>query len=133
MRRHRPTTVRPVAVQTEPMDLQLTKDAIDLGIVVRDIDAALAFSRDVLGFEPAGEATIPGGAHMHRLMCGTSMIKLLSFDPPPRRPTRPVPSTRRRAIGFWTISVADVAAVAAACEAAGSRSRSRRPRSCRAR
>ena len=38
------------------MDLQLTKDSIDLGIVVRDIDAALAFYRDVLGFEPAGEA-----------------------------------------------------------------------------
>ena len=70
------------------MDLQLTKESIDLGIVVRDIDAALAFYRDVLGFEPAGDSAMPGGAHMHRLMCGTSMIKLLHFDPAPEAATR---------------------------------------------
>jgi uncharacterized glyoxalase superfamily protein PhnB len=33
------------------MGVQLTKDSIDLGIVVRDADAALAFYRDTLGFE----------------------------------------------------------------------------------
>ena len=48
------------SVQTGPMDLQLTKDSIDLGIVVRDIDAALAFYRDVLGFEPAGDGRDAG-------------------------------------------------------------------------
>lgn len=119
--RRPPTNPRsgPVAVQTEPMDLQLTKDAIDLGIVVRNIDAALGFYRDVLGFEPAGEATIPGGAHMHRLMCGTSMIKLLSFDPPPEAANPPGAIHKASGYRYWTISVADVAAVAAACEAAG--------------
>ena len=106
-------------VQTEPMDLQLTKDSIDLGIVVRDIDAALAFYRDVLGFEPAGDSAMPGGAHMHRLMCGTSMIKLLHFDPTPEAANPPGAIHKASGYRYWTISVADVAAVVTACEAAG--------------
>jgi len=106
-------------VQTGPMDLQLTKDSIDLGIVVRDLDAALAFYRDLLGFEPAGDSPVPGGAHMHRLMCGTSTIKLLHFDPPPAAANPPGGIHKASGYRYWTISVADVAAVAAACEAAG--------------
>ena len=35
------------------MGMQLAKDSIDLGIVVRDADAALRFYRDTLGFEAA--------------------------------------------------------------------------------
>ena len=61
-RRDRTCRPGPSSVQTEPMDLQLTKDSIDLGIVVRDIDAALAFYRDVLGFEPAGDGHDPRAA-----------------------------------------------------------------------
>ena len=37
------------------MTVQLTKDSIDLGIVVKDGDVALAFYRDTLGFELVGE------------------------------------------------------------------------------
>ena len=65
------------------MGITLTKDSIDLGIVVRDIEAALRFYRDTLGFIAAGDSPMPGGAHMHRLMCGTSMIKLITIDPVP--------------------------------------------------
>jgi glyoxylase I family protein len=101
------------------MDLQLTKDSIDLGIVVRDLDAALGFYRDVLGFEPAGELDLPGGAHMHRLRCGTSVIKLLAYDPVPEASNPPGAIHKASGCRYWTISVADVAAVTAACEAAG--------------
>ena len=59
------------------MSAELGKDSIDLGIVVTDLDASLAFYRDTLGFIDAGEVPIPGGS-MRRLMCGTSTIKLLS-------------------------------------------------------
>ena len=62
---------------------------------------------------------MPGGAHMHRLMCGTSMIKLLSFDPTPEAANPPGAIHKASGYRYWTISVADVAAVAAACEAAG--------------
>ena len=59
------------------MTVQLTKDSIDLGIHVKDPEKSLAFYRDTLGFEQVGEMDMPGGMHMWRLMCGTSMIKLV--------------------------------------------------------
>jgi catechol 2,3-dioxygenase-like lactoylglutathione lyase family enzyme len=101
------------------MTVQLTKDSIDLGIVVRDIDAALGFYRDTLGFKPAGDDSMPGGMHMWRLMCGTSMIKLVTFE---RTPQGEAP---KGAIGkgfgyrYWTLSVSNLAEIVAACEAAG--------------
>ncbi len=39
----------------------LTKDSIDLGIVVCDADASLVFYRDTLGFTFEGEMPMPGG------------------------------------------------------------------------
>jgi len=107
------------SVQTGAMDLQLTKDSIDLGIVVRDLDAALGFYRDLLGFQPAGDGPMPGGAHMYRLLCGSSTIKLLHFDPAPQAANPPGAIHKASGYRYWTISVADVGAVAGACEAAG--------------
>ena len=43
------------------MSVSLTKDSIDLGIVTNDPDAAIAFYRDILGFEDGGESPMPGG------------------------------------------------------------------------
>jgi catechol 2,3-dioxygenase-like lactoylglutathione lyase family enzyme len=99
------------------MGVNLTKDSIDLGIVVKDAAASLAFYRDVLGFEDLGESPMPGGT-MHRLVCGTSQIKLVS---PRREPAAMAPpggiggATGYR---YWTISVSNLADVVAACEAA---------------
>ena len=59
------------------MGVQLTKDSIDLGIVTTDAERALAFYRDTLGFESEGEMPMPGGGVMHRLLCGTSLIKIV--------------------------------------------------------
>ena len=71
------------------MAVQLTKDSIDLGIVVTDIEASLKFYRDTLGFTFVADGPMPGGMHMWRLMCGTSMIKLVTFDPTPEaRPAK---------------------------------------------
>lgn len=57
--------------------LKLTKDSIDIGIVVCDAEKSLAFYRDLLGFELTGEMAMPGGGTMYRLLCGTSMVKLI--------------------------------------------------------
>jgi catechol 2,3-dioxygenase-like lactoylglutathione lyase family enzyme len=101
------------------MTVQLTKDSIDLGIVVRDIDAALGFYRDTLGFKPAGDDSMPGGMHMWRLMCGTSMIKLVTFERTPQG--EPAKGAIGKGFGYryWTISVSNLGDVVAACEAAG--------------
>lgn len=102
------------------MGVQLTKDSIDLGIVVRDADAALAFYRDTLGLEPAGEMPMPGGGGtMHRLTCGTSTIKLV--HPSKEPPANAAPGGIPGAYGYryWTISVSNIDELTAACADAG--------------
>ena len=100
------------------MAVELTKDSIDLGIVVRDAEAALAFYRDVLGFEDLGERPMPGGV-MHRLGCGTSVIKLVSLKRPPAAAAPPGGIGGGSGYRYWTISVSNMEDVVAACEAAG--------------
>ena len=101
------------------MGVALTKDSIDLGIVVRDADASLGFYRDLLGFTSAGESPMPGGGTMFRLMCGTSMIKLVSPATPP--PAAAAPGGIPGAYGYryWTISVSNIQDLTDACAAAG--------------
>ena len=101
------------------MPVKLAKDSIDLGIVVRDTEAALHFYRDVLGFEPVADGPMPGGAYMHRLMCGTSMIKLVSFTPPPEAANPPGGLHKATGYRYWTIGVANLDELVESCRAEG--------------
>lgn len=100
------------------MGVQITKDSIDLGIVVSDADAALRFYRDTLGFEHVGEMPMPGGGTMYRLLCGTSLIKIVS---PTATLTPAVPGGIQGAYGYryWTISVSNIDEITQACADAG--------------
>jgi glyoxylase I family protein len=101
------------------MAVALTKDSIDLGIVISDVDAAIGFYRDVLGLDLIGDTPMPGGGTMYRLMCGTSMIKLVhpSSPPPATAPPGGIPG----ATGFryFTISVSNIDEITDACREAG--------------
>lgn len=112
---------RDVTTTLAGMAISLTKDSIDLGIVVRDAEAAVAFYRDVLGFEHVADTPMPGAfpGTMHRMMCGTSLIKLVALDETPD--AAPVPGGITAATGYryWTISVADIEGLTARCRAAG--------------
>lgn len=101
------------------MGIALTKDSIDLGIVVADIDAALTFYRDTLGFTDAGTMEMPGGGVMHRLMCGPSMIKLV--DPGRELETKAPRGGIQGAYGYryWTISVSNIEELTASVGSAG--------------
>lgn len=101
------------------MGVALTKDSIDLGIVVTDPEAALAFYRDVLGFENAGEMAMPGGGTMYRLLCGTTLIKLVhpSTPPPATAPPGGIPGAT--GYRYFTISVSNIDEITDACAAAG--------------
>ena len=102
------------------MGVQLTKDSIDLGIVVRDAERSLAFYRDLLGFESAGEMPMPGGGGtMYRLMCGTSTIKLVhpGTEPPAAAPPGGIPGAY--GYRYWTISVSNLEEITDAVRAAG--------------
>jgi lactoylglutathione lyase len=101
------------------MGVHLTKDSIDLGIVVGDPERSLAFYRDTLGFKDDGTMPVAGGATMYRLYCGTSLIKLLHY--PTRELPSPPPGGIHKALGYryWTMSVDNIQEVTDACEAAG--------------
>ncbi len=101
------------------MGVALTKDSIDLGIVVSDPEAALAFYRDVLGFENAGEMAMPGGGTMYRLMCGTSMIKLVHPASPPPAVAPPGGIPGATGYRYFTVSVSNIDEITDACTAAG--------------
>ncbi len=72
--------------------LQLTKSAIDLGLVAQSIEPMLQFYRDTLGLTLDATLDMPGGTTMYRLGCGDTVIKILTHektpkpDPPPADP-----------------------------------------------
>jgi catechol 2,3-dioxygenase-like lactoylglutathione lyase family enzyme len=101
------------------MTVQLTKDSIDLGIHVKDPEKSLAFYRDTLGFEQVGEMDMPGGMHMWRLMCGTSMIKLVNSERGPKAENPAGGIIGANGYRYWTISVSNLDEIAAKCAAAG--------------
>jgi catechol 2,3-dioxygenase-like lactoylglutathione lyase family enzyme len=101
------------------MGVALTKDSIDLGIVVTDAQAALGFYRDVVGLEYVGEMPMPGGATMYRLLCGTSAIKLVHPAAPPPAVAAPGGIPGATGYRYFTISVSNIAEVTDACAAAG--------------
>jgi glyoxylase I family protein len=100
--------------------VQVSKDSIDLGIVVTDEKAAVSFYRDVLGLEWEGELPLPGG-RMYRLKCGTTVIKLLKLDRTPA--AKPAPGGPAGGLGYryFTISVPDIRGLVAQLEAKGIR------------
>ena len=101
------------------MAVELTKNAIDLGIVTQDAEAALRFYRDTLGFAHEGNWDMPGGPKMYRLLCGESVIKIVQLKDPP--PAQAPPGGIQGATGYryWTISIADLPGAVEACRNGG--------------
>lgn len=102
------------------MGVNLAKSSIDLGIVITDSEKAMAFYRDLLGFDHVADTPMPigGGGTMHRLMCGDSLIKLvkLNTDPPPT-PAGGIAGAL--GLRYFTMQVTNLGELMAACEAAG--------------
>ncbi|MEM9653287.1 MAG: VOC family protein [Actinomycetota bacterium] len=101
------------------MGVALAKSAIDLGIVIGDSDRSLAFYRDLLGLEHVADLQMPigGGATMHRLSCGDTVIKLVKLDTNPETTSGGgIPA----AIGirYFTMVVTNLEEMMTACEAA---------------
>lgn len=101
------------------MAVAIAKDSIDLGIVVRDAPAALKFYRDTLGLLQEPDTPFPAGGTMHRLRCGTSLIKLVAPAVVPA--ARPEPGGIPKASGYryWTITVSNLDEIMGQCEAGG--------------
>ena len=74
--------------------MKLTKNAVDIGLIVTDIDKVLEFYRDILGFTERRVDTVSlklgrnlsfstTECRIHRLYAGEAEIKLIEFDKPP--------------------------------------------------
>ncbi|MEJ2130816.1 MAG: VOC family protein [Gammaproteobacteria bacterium] len=101
------------------MTVALTKDSIDLGIVTLDPEKALAFYRDTLGFEFQAETPMGGGGRMQRLLCGSTLIKLVTPGEAPSATAAPGGINGATGYRYFTISVSNLDEVAAKCEGAG--------------
>jgi len=103
------------------MGVQLAKQAIDLGIVIRDSEASLRFYRDTLGFEHVADIPMPlgGGGTMHRLQCGETLVKLVKFDEVPPAANPPGGLSTATGLRYFTMIVSNLAEMMTACEAGG--------------
>lgn len=97
----------------------MTKPHIDIGIVVRDIDACLAFYRDAVGLPVLFDFDLPGGSHMWQLACGDCVVKLVTHSDLPEAANPPGGSRGASGLRYWTMGTDDIDAAVGRCEAAG--------------
>jgi glyoxylase I family protein len=106
-------------ITTGPGDhVKLSKDSIDLGIIISDPIKSLAFYRDLLGMKDDGVMEVRGG-RMYRVLCGKSLIKLVKMEREPEG--KPVGGGPGRGYGlrYLTIHVEDVRGLMAQLEGKG--------------
>ena len=101
------------------MPAQVVKESIDLGIVIRDKEASLKFYRDTLGFELVQELRMGSGSVQQRLLCGTSLIKLLSLAETPKVANPPGEISAATGYRYWALTVGNLDALVAEIKAAG--------------
>jgi catechol 2,3-dioxygenase-like lactoylglutathione lyase family enzyme len=100
------------------MAMTPARNAIDVGLLVGDIAASLAFYEGVLGLRKVQQMPTSFGT-MHRMAFGDSFVKLIdpAVPPPPGAPGL------HGALGlrYLTFPVTDIDAVCEACRRAGVR------------
>jgi len=101
------------------MTLNITKDSIDIGLVTGNLDAMTAFYRDTLGLEVEAVLEMPGGMSMTRLICGTTIVKLVTLAETPEPANPPGGIMGGTGIRYFTITVDNLEASVAACADAG--------------
>ncbi|WP_070156948.1 VOC family protein [Sphingobium phenoxybenzoativorans] len=98
------------------MTITPDRQAIDVGILVSDIDRSLAFYQTILGLEKVEEIEVWFG-RFHRLRFGESFVKLV--DPlVPAAANRPKIEDQR-GIRYLTFPVRNIDEICATCEQAG--------------
>lgn len=90
------------------MGVSLSKDSIDLGIVTDNAEAMVTFYKDLLGFELQGTMDMPGGSTMHRLMCGTSLVKIVEHEKAPEAKAPPGGIQGATGYRYWTMTVSNL-------------------------
>lgn len=98
------------------MGMQADKNCVDIGIVVKDIAASLAFYQDLLGLEKVQEMPLPFGT-MHRMAFGNSFVKLI--DPTTVPPAGALGLEKALGFRYLTFQIANIDEVCVQCKKAG--------------
>ena len=88
--------------------MKSARDALDLGIIVSDINASLKFYQETLGMEKLEDLKVPFGV-MHRLKYGNSFFKLI--DPkevPPKGPAGLAAQLGFRYVTFPVTNISEI-------------------------
>ena len=101
------------------MPVALQKESVDLGIVAVNGSAMVQFYRDLLGFVEEPQTPFPMGGVMHRLRCGTSLIKLVVPNTAPAVHPEPGPIIAASGVRYWTMTVTNLREIMAECDNAG--------------
>ncbi|WOK36713.1 VOC family protein [Sphingomonas sp. C3-2] len=101
------------------MAVELSKPQIDIGMVTTDLDRALRFYRDILGFEEAGAVDLPGIGHIHRLKCGETLFRIVVPANPPERTAHTGGYDAETGLRYMTLMVRNLAEIVSAAETAG--------------
>lgn len=100
--------------------MELSRPAVDIGLVVEDLDAALAFYRDTLGLPVVREMTTPGIGHYTFLQVGHSLLKLIVREKAIEAKAAPGGlGANVSGLRYVTYPVTDVAAIVEKAVAAG--------------
>jgi catechol 2,3-dioxygenase-like lactoylglutathione lyase family enzyme len=101
------------------MPVNIVKESIDIGLVTGNIDAMTSFYRDTLGLELEAVLDMAGGMQMTRLICGSTIIKLVTLPKTPAAGNPPGGIGGGTGIRYFTISVDNLDAAVDECRAAG--------------
>lgn len=97
--------------------LKLTRGGMEIGIIVRDLEACMAFYREFLGMDLESELELPE-ARMFRFRLGKNVLKLIV---PKDLPSAANPRGAFAATGirYWTLLVDNLEEVYEKCREAG--------------
>lgn len=98
------------------MLLKPAKEAVDIGIYVKDIQKSLDFYQGILGLEKSGELKVANGT-IHRLHFGSSDVKLI--DPAEMPPAGPVGINKQLGFRYMTFVIKDLSNLCAALKEKG--------------
>jgi catechol 2,3-dioxygenase-like lactoylglutathione lyase family enzyme len=91
--------------------LDLLSPGIEIGLVTTDLDAMVAFYEGFLELEPQGVIDFPGGSQ-RRYSLGGSVLKLVTYTPPPPQPVAPGGGRAQAGLRYFTIGLSNLRGVA---------------------
>jgi len=102
------------------MGVELSKQALDVGIVTANFEQMMTFYRDVLGFVPEEPRVFPGLGTIYRMPVGQSLLRLFDPDHAPTAANGSNDSIySRTGIRYLTLAVNNLHEVVDACRDCG--------------